>query len=155
MKRILIADDHESVLRRVRGIIESQPGLQVCGDAVTGRETIAKVAELNPDLVILDFAMPQLDGLRTASAIKAILPEIPIVMFTMYCSAVKQEAWKHGISRVVDKAASGTLVGAVEELLGTPQESVEQSSEQAEALLHPLDTDPESDTTPPEIGKAG
>ena len=83
MKRILIADDHESVLRRVRGMIESHPGWEICGDAVTGRQTIAQAAELKPDLVILDFAMPQTDGLKAAAAIKALLPKVPILMFTL------------------------------------------------------------------------
>jgi DNA-binding NarL/FixJ family response regulator len=119
LKRILIADDHESVLRRVRAMIESQPGLEVCGDAVNGRETITKTAELKPDLVILDFAMPQLNGLNAASAIKTLLPNVPIIMFTMYSSVVMQEAEKSGITRVIDKAKSNDLVPAVEELLGT------------------------------------
>ena len=134
-KRILIADDHESVLRRVRAIVESQPGWQVCGDATNGRDTIAKAIELKPDLVVLDFAMPQLDGLKSASAIKTVLPELPIIMFTMYCSAVRQEAEKHGISRVIDKAESEALVGAIVELLGTQvQELVDQNPEKAAPL---------------------
>lgn len=146
MKRILIADDHESVLRRVRGIIESQPGWEVCGDAVTGRQAIDKAAELEPDLVILDFAMPQGDGLKTATAIKSILPDVPIVMFTMYCSAVRQEAGKHGIARVVDKAESGGLVAAVEQLLATQKpESVAQRPDQPVVLSRPA-SDPGSPT---------
>ena len=134
-KRILIADDDESVLRRVRAIVESHPGWQVCGDAINGRDTIAKAIELKPDLVVLDFAMPQLDGLKSALAIKTVLPELPIIMFTMYCSAVRQEAEKHGISRVIDKAESGALAGAIEELLGTQKQAkVDQNPEKAVPL---------------------
>lgn len=121
VKRILIADDHESVLRRVRGMVESHPGWKVCGDAVTGRQTIAQAAELKPDLVILDFAMPQMDGLKAASAIRTLLPKVPIVMFTMYCSAVVGEAERHGISRVIDKAKSGALLPAIEELFANQE----------------------------------
>ena len=136
MKRILIADDHESVLRRVRAMIESQPGLEVCGDAVNGRETITKTAELKPDLVILDFAMPQLNGLNAASAIKTFLPNVPIIMFTMYSSVVMQEAEKSGITRLIDKAKSNDLVPAVEELLGTQDlESHEQNPQQHVPLV--------------------
>lgn len=123
MKRILIADDHESVLRRVRGMIESQPDWEVCGDAVTGREAIAKAAELKPDLVILDFAMPHGDGLKAASGIKALLPDVPIVMFTMYCSVVRDEAGKHGITKVIDKAQSAALIPAIEELLANQKKA--------------------------------
>jgi DNA-binding NarL/FixJ family response regulator len=116
-KRILIADDHESVLRRIRAMLESQPGWEVCGDAVTGQETIQKAVELKPDLIVLDFAMPQMDGLNAASAIRTVLPRVPIVMFTMYSSAVSHEAGNHGINRLVDKAESALLITAVQELL--------------------------------------
>jgi DNA-binding NarL/FixJ family response regulator len=124
VKRILIADDHESVLRRVRGMIESQPTWQVCGEAVNGREAITKAQELKPDLVILDFAMPHLNGLRTASEINKLLPEVPIVMFTMYGSQLTQEVKRHGITRLVDKAQSAALVPVVEELLGLAETAI-------------------------------
>jgi two-component system, NarL family, response regulator NreC len=71
-------------------------------DAVNGHEAVAKALQLKPDLVVLDFAMPQLDGLKTASEIHAFLPEVPIVMFTMYAAQLKQEVQKHEISRLVD-----------------------------------------------------
>jgi len=122
-KRILIADDHESVLRTIRARLESHLGWQVCGDAVNGRETVKKAVELRPDLVVLDFAMPELNGLMAALEIKRFLPGVPIVMYTMYGSSeVNQEAKKHGISRLVDKAKSGALVAAIEELLGSTVE---------------------------------
>ena len=116
-KRILIADDHESVLRRIRAMLESQPGWEVCGDAVTGQETITRALELKPDLIVIDFAMPQMDGLHAASAIRTLLPRVPIIMFTMYSSAVRQEACNHGINMLVDKAQSALLIPAVQELL--------------------------------------
>jgi len=141
-KRILIADDHESVLRRVRAMLDSQPTWEVCGEAVNGREAVAKAVQLKPDLVVLDFAMPQLDGLKTASEIHELLPEVPIVLFTMYAAQVKQEAQKHGISWLVDKAESGALVTAVQELLGTEESHPEQRSSLPIEFSSPaLDTD--------------
>jgi DNA-binding NarL/FixJ family response regulator len=128
-KRILIADDHESVLRTIRAKLEAHLGWQVCGDAVNGRETVKKAVELRPDLVVLDFAMPELNGLMAAVEIRRLLPSMPIVMYTMYGSSeVKLEAKKHGISRLVEKARSGALVAAIEELLGS---SVEVTSGQS------------------------
>ena len=124
LKRILIADDHESVLRRVRSMLESHPGWEICGDAVTGRQTIAQAAELKPDLVVLDFAMPQMDGLKAAAAIRTLLPKVPILMFTMYSSAVTGEAQRHGISRVIDKAKSGALLTAIEEVFASQQQEL-------------------------------
>jgi PleD family two-component response regulator len=71
-KRILIADDHESVLRRIRAMLQDDPVWEICGDAVDGREAIEKAAKLEPDLVILDFAMPRLNGLQVP-ALKELL----------------------------------------------------------------------------------
>jgi CheY-like chemotaxis protein len=115
-KRILIADDHESVLRRVRALLEDDPGLEVCGDAVDGRDAIEKAARLEPDLVILDFAMPRLNGLEAASRIRKLLPGVPIVMFTMYASQIKSDV--ADTYRVVDKTQSQTLIPTLKELLG-------------------------------------
>jgi DNA-binding NarL/FixJ family response regulator len=116
-KRILIADDHESVLRRVRAMLESHPGWKVCGDAVDGREAVRKAVELKPDLVVLDWAMPELNGLNAADQIRRVLPDVPIVLHTLYGSQVSAEAKKHAICRVAEKAKSGALVIAIEECL--------------------------------------
>jgi two-component system response regulator AlgR len=116
-KRILIADDHESVLRRVRAMLESHPDWKVCGDAVNGREAVRKAVELRPDLVVLDWAMPELNGLNAADQIRSLLPGVPIVLHTLYGSQVGVEAKKHAICRVAEKAKSGALVTAVEECL--------------------------------------
>ena len=91
-KRILIADDHESILRRIRAMLQGDPVWEICGDAVDGREAIEKAAMLEPDLVILDFAMPRLNGLQAASEIRKLLPGVPIVMFTLYGSQIKAES---------------------------------------------------------------
>ena len=122
-KRILIADDHEAVLRRIRAMLEADPAWQVCGDAVDGREAVEKAAKLEPDLVILDFAMPRLNGLDAASQITKLLPGVPIVMFTMYSSQIKREVSDN--YRLVDKTESQALIPALKELLrvGLPEEA--------------------------------
>jgi len=86
-KRILIADDHESVLRGLRASLGANPGWEICGDATDGKEAIARAAELCPDLIVMDFAMPRLDGLRAAQEIRKLLRSVPIVMNTLYGSA--------------------------------------------------------------------
>jgi DNA-binding NarL/FixJ family response regulator len=118
-KRILIADDHKSVLRGVRAMLESHPGWEVCGDAVNGREAVGKAVELKPDLIVLDFAMPEMNGLKAAEEISKLLPGVKIVLHTVYGSAVGLEAKKHGICRVVQKAKTGALISTVDELIGT------------------------------------
>jgi DNA-binding NarL/FixJ family response regulator len=116
-KRILIADDHKSMLRGVRTMLETHPDWSVCGEAVNGYEAITKAVELKPDLIVLDFAMPDLDGLQTADEIRKLLPGVQIVLHTIYGADVVLEANRHGISRVIQKAKSEALVSAVAELL--------------------------------------
>jgi len=118
-KRILIADDHKSVLRGIRALLESHPGWEVCGDAVHGREAVQKAVELKPDLIVLDFAMPEMNGLRAAEEISKLLPGVKMVLYTIYASAVGLEAETHGICRVVEKGNPGALVSALDELIGT------------------------------------
>ena len=117
-KRILVADDHLSVLRGIRAALEAHPDLEVCGEAVDGQEAVDKASELHPDLVILDLAMPRLDGLKAAQAIHKRLPYIPILLHTLYVPD-GHVAEQHGISKVADKSKPGALLGAIEELLHT------------------------------------
>jgi len=142
-KRILIADDHESVLRGIRAILESNGDWAVCGDAANGADAIAKAVQLQPDLIILDFAMPVLDGMQAASEISKLLPGVPIVLHTMYGSEVALEAKKHGVARVVEKAKSGALVATVAELLGLPATLVADASQQPQPLPSLPTIDPE------------
>jgi DNA-binding NarL/FixJ family response regulator len=134
-KRILIADDHESVLRGLRASLGVKAGWEICGDAVDGKEAVARATELRPDLIVMDFAMPRMDGLRASQEIRKLLPTVPIVLHTLYGTAeVERAANQHGIRRIVDKTKPGALISAVEELLSaeaTPQPS-ETSDETSE-----------------------
>ena len=116
-KQILIADDHEAVRQGVRALLRANSSWEICGEATEGREAIAKATELRPDLIILDYAMPGLDGLSAAKQIHELLPTVPIVLHTLYASTeLTLVANKYGIRKVVDKK-SGALISAVEELL--------------------------------------
>ena len=120
-KQIVIADDHEAVLQGVTVLLQAIPGCEICGNATDGNEAIAKATELRPDLIILDYAMPGLDGLSAAKQIHELLPEVPIVLHTLYASTeLDLVANKYGIRKVVDKK-SGALILAVEELLSVAQ----------------------------------
>ena len=117
-KRILIADDNESVLRAVRVSLELNPAWEICGEAVDGVEAVAKALELHPDIIILDLAMPRMDGLDAAEEIHRLMPSIPIIIHTLYRSALDlTTAYKYGVRKVVDKTEAGTLLSTVKELL--------------------------------------
>ena len=78
-KRILIADDHESVLRGLRAMLGANPAWKICGDAVDGKEAVVRATKLRPDLIVMDFAMPRMDGLTAAQEIHKLLPTVPRV----------------------------------------------------------------------------
>ena len=82
--RILLADDHTVVRKGLRLLLESQPGFQVVADAADGREAVALAAEHTPDVVVMDVAMPSLNGIEAARQISAKLPHTAIVFLSMH-----------------------------------------------------------------------
>jgi DNA-binding NarL/FixJ family response regulator len=119
VSKILIADDNALVRKLLRIMLEGQKGWQICAEASNGSEAILKAQESKPDAVILDFAMPLLDGLDAAREITRTLPSVPILLFTLYDSPEMTLAAKEaGVSRVLPKTASGLpLIQAVRDLL--------------------------------------
>lgn len=123
-KKILIADDNALVRKLLRIMLEGQKGWQICAEASNGSEAILKAQESKPDAVILDFAMPLMDGLDAAREITRTLPSVPILLFTLYDSPEMTLAAKEaGVSRVLPKTASGLpLIQAVRDLLAADSE---------------------------------
>jgi DNA-binding NarL/FixJ family response regulator len=102
--RILVVDDSSVVREQIRKLLEMRPDWQVCGEAVDGEEAVAKTAELRPDLIILDFAMPGMNGLQSARKIGKSFPQIPILLFTMFLSSeLIEDARNCGIRGAVSK----------------------------------------------------
>jgi DNA-binding NarL/FixJ family response regulator len=102
---ILIVDDSAIIRHTLRACIEQKSGWKVCGEAENGKVAIQKVRELQPDLVILDFQMPVMNGLDAARQITTIAPETPMVMFTMHtCEQLLRDAKAAGIKDVFSKS---------------------------------------------------
>ena len=118
MLRILVADDHEVARRGIRSLLESHPGWEVCGEAKDGRETVELASRMNPDVILLDIGMPNLNGLEAARQILAASPEIAILILTMHDSdQVVREVLRAGARGFVLKSDAGRdLVAAVEAL---------------------------------------
>ena len=122
--RILIADDQELILKVLRVLIEHHADWQVCGEAKDGREAVVKAMQLKPDVIILDLAMPIMDGLRASREISRAMPTLPILMHTMHSSeTLALEAKKAGVRQIITKGDSGDdLLMAIESVLHeTPQ----------------------------------
>ncbi len=82
--RILLADDHRMFRQGLRELIERKTHFLVIGEASTGREALAKIEQLRPDIVLLDIQMPDLDGVAVARQVARQYPDIKVVMLTMY-----------------------------------------------------------------------
>ena len=94
--RILIADDHELVRRGMREIFEAEPGWIVCAEAMTGRQAVAKTIELVPDVLIVDLALPELNGMEVTRQVRRVL-QVAVLVVTMHNSdQLVQEAINAG-----------------------------------------------------------
>jgi DNA-binding NarL/FixJ family response regulator len=79
---VLVADDHESVRTGVCSIVNSMPGWEICGEASAGREAVDLAIALEPDVIVMDMAMPGLNGLEATRQIRKHRPETEILVFT-------------------------------------------------------------------------
>jgi DNA-binding NarL/FixJ family response regulator len=115
--RLLIADDHKLLAEACKSILE--PEFEVVGIVTDGRSIVSAAAALKPDVIILDIAMPQLNGLDAADQIKHKQPYIKLVFLTMNISAeVAAEAFRRGASGfVLKQSAAEELVVAVRKVI--------------------------------------
>jgi DNA-binding NarL/FixJ family response regulator len=113
--RILLADDHPVVRRGVRAVLEAEPTFEVVGEASSGPETMEKVRELDPLIVILDISMPTLNGLDVTRQLKKEAPDVRVLILTMhFAEEVARECLRAGARAYLLKTDAETdLVAAV------------------------------------------
>lgn len=103
-RSVLIVDDHEAIRRGLRSLFRSHPEFFICGEAVDGLDAIQKAQQLSPDLVILDLAMPEMNGLEAAAALKYLLPDVPLFLLTAhYNRELELAASASGVCAVFSK----------------------------------------------------
>src|SRR5216683_3146359 len=83
--RVLVAADNAVIRKQIRSVVESDTELEVCAEAVNGLEAVEKAQKSCPDVAVIDFQMPVMDGLATRR-IKRLMPFLPILLFTLYSS---------------------------------------------------------------------
>ncbi len=116
--QILLVDDNEVVRGRLTEALNAHGGWEVCAAVENGEQALVKARELNPDLIILDLAMPVMDGLRATREILRILPSVPIVIYTLhYAEWLVLEAKKAGARGLVPKSDIAKLMDVLEDLL--------------------------------------
>jgi DNA-binding NarL/FixJ family response regulator len=116
--RFLIVDDSELVRKSLRTVLQVNPDWEICGEAPDGETGVALFKELQPNIVILDFQMPGINGIETARRMFEIAPAVPIVLFTQHASpGLEKHAQEAGIRSVVSKTNAFPMVGMIQELL--------------------------------------
>jgi len=117
--RFLIVDDSELVRKSLRTVLQANPAWEICGEARDGETGVELFKSLHPNIVILDFQMPGINGIETARRMKEIAPAVPIVLFTQHASTdLEKHAKEAGIRSVVSKTNAFPMVGMIEALLG-------------------------------------
>ena len=119
---ILIVDDNPAIRKAVRLSFQELSGFQICGEAVDGPDAIEKAKQLKPDLIILDFSMPVMNGLEAAAVLRREMPSVPLILFTMHIGVVTESvARSAGVSAVISKDhGSEGLISQALALLGLP-----------------------------------
>ena len=101
--RILLADDHTIVRQGLARLLEEQQDLKIVGEAINGQAVIDKALELEPDIIIMDIAMPQLNGIEAAKRVRKSLPHCKILILSMY-------SHEHYIHQLLETGISGYLL---------------------------------------------
>jgi len=124
-KTVLIVDD-SAILRKVlREFLSRHAGAEIFEEAADGQQALAKVAASKPDLIILDLAMPVMDGVQATQALKQLAPDVPILLFTMYDARAEDI----GVDVVISKVDGiGRLAGCVRSLLSRGAEQFKAAS---------------------------
>lgn len=101
--KVLIAEDHTIVRQGLARLLSDQPGLEVIGQAVNGRDAVEMAEKLNPDIIIMDIAMPKMNGIEASKRIRKLLPKTKILILSMY-------SHEHYIHELLEVGVSGYLL---------------------------------------------
>jgi len=114
--KIILADDHRIVREGIRSLLEKSDNLEVIAEAENGREAVQMAKELNPDVILMDIAMPQLNGLEATLQIKRDCPDVKVLALTIHEDEeyIRQMLASGAMGYITKYAATEELVQAVE-----------------------------------------
>lgn len=119
VKTVLVVDDVESERTAIRTAIESRTKFRVCGEAANGVEAIRQANELKPDLVLMDLAMPLMNGFEAAKVLTTTMPTVPVVLLTLHADLIGPRSSVRGVTLVLSKDDGlAPLLRCLERLLG-------------------------------------
>jgi DNA-binding NarL/FixJ family response regulator len=116
-KTILIADDSALIRDAVCTLFKTQEDYEVCAQACNGAEAIELAKKHKPDVIILDIAMPVMDGIQAARELKRIMPEVPLILFTQYAESFVGNSLDVVVDAVVSKNDGAALLEKVRSLV--------------------------------------
>jgi YesN/AraC family two-component response regulator len=103
-KTILVADDNAAIRKGLCEMFEIEEDYDLCAEATNGTEAIALAKQWRPDLIILDLSMPEMNGFDAAREIKRIMPDVRIILFTLYAETVRKQLM--GVNSPIDLIVS-------------------------------------------------
>jgi CheY-like chemotaxis protein len=117
-KKILVADDNASIRKSLCRIFEVEKDYDLCAEAVNGEEAIALARQHKPDLIVLDFQMPVMNGIEAAYELKRIMPDVPIILFTLHAEIMKYSIGQESrIDLIVAKSDAIHIVDHIRSLI--------------------------------------
>jgi len=113
--RILLADDHEMFRQGIKSLIGTEPGLEIVGEAATGREALEKVLELEPELLVMDISMPEMSGVQLMARLKQAAPAVRVLALTAFgdTAYVRQLLAAGAAGYLLKRAAADELIEAI------------------------------------------
>jgi two-component system, NarL family, response regulator LiaR len=127
-KRVLIVDDDRKVRAAMKAFLTEGTDVEVCGEAVNGLEAVEQARKLKPDLILLDLAMPEMNGAEAACVLKKRMPELPIILFTMFSDNIgRYLAAAAGVNVVLSKPDGvAMLADSVNAVLRLPSNRIDE-----------------------------
>ena len=123
-KSVLIVDDNHSIRFLLRSLIENA-GFTVCAEAENGEDAIAKAQRTNPDLILLDFSMPRMNGAEATVVLKGLMPQVPIILFTLHEEIIGRRLGKAAPDLISSKIDAGhLLLDGINSVLGSARASL-------------------------------
>lgn len=113
--RVLLADDHTILREGIRALLDDQADIEVIGEAEDGQSTVKLVAKLTPDVVVMDIAMPLLNGLEATRQIQRDYPQVKVLILTMHENEeyIRQVLAAGALGYILKDAAARDLLGAI------------------------------------------
>ena len=112
---VLLVDDSQVVLKQLESIVDQHEEVEIVGTARNGAEAVQRVSQLQPDLVIMDIVMPEVDGLAALRLLRANHPDMRVAMLSSVggMASKAEEAFRLGAMQVLDKPIDVELIGAL------------------------------------------